>query len=91
MHSFKIPLVPTQLNLGFVLFQFGDVALSDVMFLEAVPKVRSYFFKNGLKLSQKGHEFYFIFRFWEINLAIFFHYNQGASTIFIFNFFNFWK
>jgi hypothetical protein len=57
LHSSKIPLVPMQLNLGFVLFSIWwrcihcehwkkDVALSDVMFLEAVPKVRSYFFLN---------------------------------------------
>jgi hypothetical protein len=52
------------------------------MFLEAVPKVRrSYFFfyKNGLKLSQKLMNFiFYFFQFLEINLAIFFPYKAGS-------------
>jgi len=91
MHSSKIPLVPIQLNLGFVLFQFGDVALSDVMFLEAVPKVRSYFFKNGLKLSQKGHEFYLFFSILGNKFGNFLSLKAGSIHYFFKFFLNFWK
>jgi hypothetical protein len=42
-----------------------DVALSDVMFLEAVPKVRSYFFFKWSHTKSKGNEFIYFFNFWK--------------------------